>query len=72
LGGTRSEVEGGNRHDLEPEGMREDTRHEIYTQDPKEETLMHYQGKGIMYGFYLGSDSGFRWNEKDQRKTSLF
>jgi hypothetical protein len=31
VGGTRSEVEGGDRHDLEPEGTREDTRHEIYT-----------------------------------------
>jgi hypothetical protein len=31
LGGTRSKVEGGDRHDLEPEGTREDTRHEIYT-----------------------------------------
>jgi hypothetical protein len=31
MGGTRSKVEGGNRHDLEPEGTREDTRHKIYT-----------------------------------------
>jgi hypothetical protein len=31
MGGTRSKVEGGDRHDLEPEGMREDTRHNIYT-----------------------------------------
>jgi hypothetical protein len=31
IGGTRSKVEGGDRHDLEPEGMREDTRHKIYT-----------------------------------------
>jgi hypothetical protein len=31
MGGTRSKVEGGDRHDLEPEGMREDTRHKIYT-----------------------------------------
>jgi hypothetical protein len=31
IGGTRSKVEGGNLHDLEPEGLREDTRHEIYT-----------------------------------------
>jgi hypothetical protein len=31
MGGTRSKVEGGDRHDLEPEGMCEDTRHEIYT-----------------------------------------
>jgi hypothetical protein len=30
-GGTRSKVEGGDRHDLEPEGMCEDTRHKIYT-----------------------------------------
>jgi hypothetical protein len=29
--GTRSKVEGGDRHDLEPEGTREDTRHNIYT-----------------------------------------
>jgi hypothetical protein len=29
MGGTRSKVEGGDRHDLEPEGSREDTRHEI-------------------------------------------
>jgi hypothetical protein len=29
--GTRSKVEGGDRHDLEPEGTREDTRHKIYT-----------------------------------------
>jgi hypothetical protein len=28
---TRSKVEGGDRHDLEPEGPREDTRHNIYT-----------------------------------------
>jgi hypothetical protein len=27
MGGTRSKVEGGDRHDLEPEGTREDTRH---------------------------------------------
>jgi hypothetical protein len=31
IGGTRSKVEGGDRHDLEPEGMREDTRHKVYT-----------------------------------------
>jgi hypothetical protein len=31
MGGTRSKVEGGDRHDLEHEGTREDTRHEIYT-----------------------------------------
>jgi hypothetical protein len=31
IGGTRSKVEGGERHDLEPEAMREDTRHKIYT-----------------------------------------
>jgi hypothetical protein len=31
MGGTRGKVEGGDRHDLEPEGMREDTRHKIYT-----------------------------------------
>jgi hypothetical protein len=31
IGGTRNKVEGGDRHDLEPEGMREDTRHKIYT-----------------------------------------
>jgi hypothetical protein len=31
MGGTRSKVEGGDRHDLEPGGMREDTRHKIYT-----------------------------------------
>jgi hypothetical protein len=31
MGGTRSEVEGGHLHDLEPEGTHEDTRHEIYT-----------------------------------------
>jgi hypothetical protein len=31
IGGTRSKVEGGDCHDLEPEGMREDTRHKIYT-----------------------------------------
>jgi hypothetical protein len=31
MGGTRSKVEGGDRHDLEPEGMREDTRYKIYT-----------------------------------------
>jgi hypothetical protein len=31
MGVTRSKVEGGDRHDLEPEGTREDTRHEIYT-----------------------------------------
>jgi hypothetical protein len=30
-GSTRSKVEGGDRHDLEPEGTREDTRHKIYT-----------------------------------------
>jgi hypothetical protein len=28
---THVKVEGGDRHDLEPEGMREDTRHKIYT-----------------------------------------
>jgi hypothetical protein len=31
MGGTHSKVEGGDRHDLEPEGTREDTTHEIYT-----------------------------------------
>jgi hypothetical protein len=31
MGGTRSKVEGEDRHDLEPEGTREDTRHKIYT-----------------------------------------
>jgi hypothetical protein len=31
VGGTRSKVEGGDRHDLEPEGTHEDTRHKIYT-----------------------------------------
>jgi hypothetical protein len=31
IGGTRSKVEGGDHHDLEPEGMSEVTRHEIYT-----------------------------------------
>jgi hypothetical protein len=31
MGGTRSKVEGGDRHDLEPEGTREDTRHKIDT-----------------------------------------
>jgi hypothetical protein len=30
MGGTRSKVEGGDRHGLEPEGMREDTKHKIY------------------------------------------
>jgi hypothetical protein len=29
--GTHSKVEGRDRHDLEPEGAREDTRHKIYT-----------------------------------------
>jgi hypothetical protein len=31
MGGTRSKVEGGDCHDLEPEDTREDTRHNIYT-----------------------------------------
>jgi hypothetical protein len=31
MGGTHSKVEGGDRHDLEPKGMREDTRNKIYT-----------------------------------------
>jgi hypothetical protein len=31
MGGTRSKVEGEDRHDLKPEGLRKDTRHEIYT-----------------------------------------
>jgi hypothetical protein len=31
IGGTRSKVEGGDRHALEPEGTREDTKHKIYT-----------------------------------------
>jgi hypothetical protein len=31
MGGTRSKVEGGDRHDLEPEDTREYTRHKIYT-----------------------------------------
>jgi hypothetical protein len=31
MGGTRGKVDGGDRHDLEPEGTREDTRHKIYT-----------------------------------------
>jgi hypothetical protein len=29
--GTRNKVEGEDRHDLEPEGTCEDTRHKIYT-----------------------------------------
>jgi hypothetical protein len=37
MGGTRSKVEGGDRHDLEPEGTREDTSHEIYTGSDKPE-----------------------------------
>jgi hypothetical protein len=31
MGGTRSKVEGGDLHDLEPEGTCEDTRDKIYT-----------------------------------------
>jgi hypothetical protein len=31
IGGTRSKVEGGDRHDPKPEGVRKDTRHKIYT-----------------------------------------
>jgi hypothetical protein len=31
MGGTRGKVEGEDRHDLETEGTREDTRHEMYT-----------------------------------------
>jgi hypothetical protein len=31
MGGTRSKVEGKDRHDLEPEGLRKDTRNKIYT-----------------------------------------
>jgi hypothetical protein len=31
MGGTRSKVEDGDRHGLEPDGTREDTRHKIYT-----------------------------------------
>jgi hypothetical protein len=31
IGGTRSKVEGGDRHDLELEGIRKNTRHKIYT-----------------------------------------
>jgi hypothetical protein len=31
MGGTRNKVEGEDRHDLEPEDTREDTRHKIYT-----------------------------------------
>jgi hypothetical protein len=31
MGGTRNKVEGGDRHDLEPGGMRKDTGHKIYT-----------------------------------------
>jgi hypothetical protein len=31
MGGNRSKVEGGDRHDLEPEGMHADTKHKIYT-----------------------------------------
>jgi hypothetical protein len=31
IGGTRSKVEGEDRHDLEPKGTSEDTRHKIYT-----------------------------------------
>jgi hypothetical protein len=31
MGGTGSKVEGEDRHDLEPEGLREDTRYKIYT-----------------------------------------
>jgi hypothetical protein len=31
MGGTRSKVEGEDRHDLEPEGLREGTRRKIYT-----------------------------------------
>jgi hypothetical protein len=31
IGGTRNKIEGGDRHDVGPEGTREDKRHKIYT-----------------------------------------
>jgi hypothetical protein len=31
IGGTHSKVKGGDRHYLEPEGIRKNTRHKIYT-----------------------------------------
>jgi hypothetical protein len=30
MGGTHNKVEGGDRHDLEPEGTREDTTQDLY------------------------------------------
>jgi hypothetical protein len=41
IGGTRSKVEGGDRHDLELEGVRKDTRHKIYTGSGSQSSVLH-------------------------------
>jgi hypothetical protein len=48
IGGTRSKVEGGDRHDLEPEGVRKDTRHKIYTGSGSQSSVPY-----ILFGVVL-------------------
>jgi hypothetical protein len=47
-GGTSSKVEGEDRHDLEPKGMREDTRHKIYTRSGSQSSVPY-----VLFGVVL-------------------
>ena len=49
IGGTRSIVECGDRHDLEPESMRKDTRHEVYTGSGRQSSVIPYVLFGCVY-----------------------
>jgi hypothetical protein len=57
IGGTRSKAEGGDRHDREPEGMREDTRHKIYTGSGSQSSVP-YVLFGVVLRHALGVVSG--------------
>jgi hypothetical protein len=48
IGGTHSKVEGGGSPDLELEGMREDTRHKIYTGSGSQSSVPY-----ILFGVVL-------------------
>jgi hypothetical protein len=48
IGGTRSKVEGGDRHDLEPEGVHKDTRHKIYTGSGSQSSIPY-----VLFGVVL-------------------
>jgi hypothetical protein len=48
IGGTHSKVEGGGSPDLELEGMREDTRHKIYTRSGSQSSIPY-----VLFGVVL-------------------